>query len=128
MDVLLVYIILYDVIIVHQLTENNILSISYFENRIDDLIEPNATFTRMENIDKAKITGVEANLQGRRERWHYGFSVLAQDPVNEETDETLSRRAKSRMNARIRYQQDRWQLGGDVTRVGKRDNSNFDSV
>jgi vitamin B12 transporter len=114
--------------IVHQLTENNILSITYFENRIDDLIEPNATFTRMENIDKAKITGIEANLQGRRERWHYGFSVLAQDPVNEETDETLSRRAKSRMNARLRYQQDRWQLGGDVTRVGKRDNSSFDSV
>jgi vitamin B12 transporter len=36
--------------VVHQLTENNILSITYFENRIDDLIEPNATFTRMENI------------------------------------------------------------------------------
>jgi vitamin B12 transporter len=114
--------------VVHQLTENNILSITYFENRIDDLIEPNATFTRMENIHKAKITGIEANLQGRRERWHYGISVLAQDPENEETNETLSRRAKSRMNARLRYQQDRWQLGGDVTRVGKRDNSSFDSV
>ena len=114
--------------IVHQLTENNILSITYFENRIDDLIEPNATFTRMENIHKAKITGIEANLQGRRERWHYGISVLAQDPENEETNETLSRRAKSRMNARLRYQQDRWQLGGDVTRVGKRDNSSFDSI
>ena len=45
--------------VVHQLTENNILSITYFENRIDDLIEPNDTFTRMENIHKAKITGVE---------------------------------------------------------------------
>ncbi len=114
--------------IVHQLTENNILSITYFENRIDDLIEPNATFTRMENIHKAKITGVEANLQGRRERWHYAISVLAQDPENKETNETLSRRAKNRINAQLRYQQDRWQVGGDVTRVGKRDNSSFDSI
>jgi vitamin B12 transporter len=114
--------------IVHQLTENNMLSITYFENRIDNLIEPNATFTRMENIHRAKITGVEANLQGRRDRWHYAVSVLEQDPENEETNETLSRRAKSRINAQLRYQQDRWQVGGDITRVGKRDNSNFDSI
>ena len=45
--------------------KHDILSITYFENRIKDLIEPNATFTRMENIEKAKIKGIEINLQGR---------------------------------------------------------------
>ena len=112
----------------HRLTQNHILSITYFENRIDDLIEPNADLTQMENIEKAKITGIEANLQGQRERWRYGVSVLAQDPENEETDETLSRRAKSRINAQLSYHQDRWQAGGDVTRVGKRDDSSFNST
>ena len=112
----------------HWLTENNFLSITYFENKIDDLIEPNATFTRMENIQKAKITGVEMNLQGQLERWHYGLSVLAQNPRNEELNETLSRRAKSRVNAQLRYQQDRWQVGGNLLVVGKRDNSSFDSI
>jgi len=112
----------------HRLTQNHILSITYFENRIDDLIEPNATFTQMENIDEAKITGVEANLQGQWERWRYAVSVLEQDPENQETNETLSRRAKSRINAQLSYHQDRWQAGGDVTRVGKRDNSSFDSI
>jgi vitamin B12 transporter len=112
----------------HRLSANDILSMTYFENRIDDLIEPNATFTRMENIEKAKITGVEINLQGQRERWRYGVSVLAQDPENEETDETLSRRAKSRINAQLTYNQDRWQAGGNLLKVGKRDNSSFDTI
>jgi vitamin B12 transporter len=54
--------------------------------------------------------------------------VLAQDPVNEELDETLSRRAKSRVNAQLNYREDRWQAGGNLILVGKRDNSSFDSI
>ena len=112
----------------HRLTENDILSITYFENRIKDLIEPNATFTRMENIEKAKIKGIEVNLQGQQERWHYAVSVLAQNPENTELNETLSRRAKSRINTQVTYRQDRWQAGGNLLKVGKRDNSSFDSI
>jgi len=112
----------------HRPTENSILSITYFENRIRDLIEPDATFTQLENIEKAKITGVEMNLQGQRERWQYAVSILAQDPENTELNETLSRRAKSRVNAQLTYNQDRWQVGGNVLKVGKRDNSSFDSI
>jgi len=112
----------------HRLTENSILSMTYFENRIKDLIEPNATFTRVENIEKAKITGIEINLQGQRERWQYAVSVLAQDPENTELNQTLSRRAKSRINTQLTYREDRWQAGGNLLRVGKRDNSSFDSI
>jgi len=112
----------------HRPTENSILSITYFENRIKDLIEINDSFTRVENIEEAKITGVEINLQGQRERWHYAVSLLAQDPENTELNETLSRRAKSRINTRLTYNQDRWQAGGNLLRVGKRDNSSFDSI
>jgi vitamin B12 transporter len=112
----------------HRMTENSILSITYFENRIRDLIEPDATFTQLENIEKAKIKGVELNLQGQRERWQYAVSVLAQDPENTELDETLSRRAKSRINSQLTYNQDRWQAGGNLLLVGKRDNSSFDTI
>ena len=112
----------------HRLSANDILSITYFENRIKDLIEPNASFTRVENIEKAKIKGIEINLQGQQERWHYAVSVLAQNPENTELDETLSRRAKSRINTQVTYRQDRWQAGGNLLRVGKRDNSSFDSI
>jgi vitamin B12 transporter len=112
----------------HRLSENDILSITYFENRIKDLIEPNATFTRVENIEKAKITGMELNLQGQRERWQYAVSLLAQDPENTELNQTLSRRAKSRINTQLTYNQDRWQAGGNLLKVGKRDNSSFDSI
>ncbi len=118
----------FEVGIEHRMTESSILSITYFENRIRDLIEPNATFTQLENIDKAKITGVELNLQGQRERWQYAVSVLAQNPENTETNETLSRRAKSRINSQLTYNQDRWQTGGNVMLVGKRDNSSFDTI
>ena len=112
----------------HRPTENSILSMTYFENRIEDLIEPNATFTRVVNIEKAKIKGIEVNLQGQRERWQYAVSVLAQNPENTELNETLSRRAKSRINTRLSYNQDRWQAGGNLLFVGKRDNSSFDSI
>jgi vitamin B12 transporter len=118
----------FEVGIEHRMTESSILSITYFENRIRDLIEPNATFTQLENIDKTKITGVELNLQGQRERWQYAVSVLAQNPENTETNETLSRRAKSRINSQLTYNQDRWQTGGNVMLVGKRDNSSFDTI
>jgi len=112
----------------HRLTDNSILSITYFYNKIRDLIEPNATFTRVENIEKAKIQGVEMNLQGQRERWQYAFSVLAQNPENTELNETLSRRAKSRINSQLSYNHDRWQTGGNLLFVGKRDNSSFDTI
>jgi len=112
----------------HRLSENDILSITYFANRIKDLIEPNATFTRVENIEKAKITGIEINLQGQQERWHYAVSLLAQNPENTELNETLSRRAKNRINTQVSYRQDRWQAGGNLLRVGKRDNSSFDTI
>ena len=112
----------------HRMTENSILSITYFENRIKNLIEPNATFTRVENIEKARIKGVEVNLQGQRERWRYAVSVLAQNPENTELGETLSRRAKSRINSQLTYNQDRWQAGGNFLLVGKRDNSSFDTI
>ena len=51
----------------HRLTENSILSITYFENRIKDLIEPNATFT-LGSGEVGGMTGVERGGEWGGER------------------------------------------------------------
>ncbi len=109
-------------------TPQNVLVLSIFVNEIDNLIEPNASFTQVENIEEAEIKGVELSFQGQRDQWGYSLAMLSQDPENKTLNETLSRRASSRIKAGADYRAENWQAGGNIVMVGPRDNSSFDSI
>ena len=112
----------------HYLNPRNQLTLAIFDNNIENLIEPNATFTQVENIEDAEISGIELGFQGQRGKWGYALSVLSQDPQNKTLDQELARRASSRINVGVDYGEERWQAGGNLTRVGERDNSSFDDI
>ena len=112
----------------HYMTPQNIFSVAIFRNDIDNLIEPNATFTQVENIEKTAISGIELGFTGQAEAWAYRLSMLSQDPENKTTGERLARRASSRINVGLDYRADSWQAGGNLSLVGERDNSSFDAI
>ncbi|MCC7282888.1 MAG: TonB-dependent receptor, partial [Acetobacteraceae bacterium] len=69
------------------------LAVTYFENRITDLIDFNAAFDTLENRDRAKISGVELAMTVRPARWleaTLGYTWL--DARDAATDTPLPRR------------------------------------
>lgn len=69
------------------------LAVTYFENRITDLIDFNAAFDTLENRDRAKISGVELALTLKPFRWLQataGYTWL--DARDAATDTALPRR------------------------------------
>lgn len=104
----------------HSLDESTAVSITLFENDIDDLIgfDP---FFMAENIDRAEITGIEIAYRSRLGDWDYNLSILAQDPQDKTTGEKLLKRAERRLNLNVARRSERWKTGGSLTHVGPRD-------
>lgn len=77
----------------------NHFSATYFENRITDLIvfvvtDPNTFAGTPENVNQARITGTELGYQGFFGWLNASAQLTLQDPVNQETEKLLPRRAR----------------------------------
>lgn len=70
-----------------------------YQNRIKDLIASTPDFSTLENIDKAKITGVEVDYQLVQGPWNLGLNANAQKAVDESSDQRLLRRASKSLSA-----------------------------
>lgn len=114
--------------LIFDLNTNSRFQVSVFQNRIEDLIEPNATFTQMINVDDANISGIDISYRQQFEQWSYQFNALLQDPRNKTLDTLLSRRAQSRVNAGLSYQHERWQLSTHASLVSPRDDSSYNDI
>jgi vitamin B12 transporter len=104
------------------------LRLNAFDNRIRNLIEPNAGFTSLENIDRARIRGLEFGYDWRGRVWSLGLEGVAQDPRNETDDEPLPRRAERSASARLGYDQGPWSAGVQGLWVGERKDSSFSDI
>ena len=110
----------------YAVSDNESFTVTYFDTLIDDLIGFDGVQTV--NIDRAEITGVEANYTAARANWTYSLNLLLQDPQDVTNDTVLSRRAKKRIGFDLTYRQNTWQVGGHIRLVGERDNSGFDDI
>ncbi len=86
----------------HRFTRAQIVSISWFRNQIDDLIEyvpmpqPDDPYYGMnQNVDRARIEGAEAAWEYYSAPWRARVSAIHQDPRNVTTGERLLRRAEN---------------------------------
>ncbi|HFD91680.1 MAG TPA: TonB-dependent receptor, partial [Gammaproteobacteria bacterium] len=104
----------------HRFNAHHALSLSAFDNRIEDLIEYNTASSRMENIGKARIYGLEGAYNFDLGRWHLRVTAIAQNPENDKTNEQLLRRAKHTMTASLTYQQKLYSVLVDFLATGKR--------
>ncbi|OOG23786.1 TonB-dependent receptor [Thioalkalivibrio denitrificans] len=77
------------------------LGVNVFENRIRDLIVFDAATFTMQNIDRARITGVEADWQWREGHWQLGASYTWLHARDEASGNRLPRRARHSARADV---------------------------
>jgi vitamin B12 transporter len=113
-----------------QLGEHHQLTLSAFDNRIDDLI--NYVITDFEtfegqnqNIDRAKIKGVELGYRFVSEGWSARAELTLQDPRDQTTDERLLRRSREALSIAVNRDVGKLDLGVDVAAYGNRKDFGF---
>ncbi len=109
----------------HYETAQHSASVTYFHNRIDDLIQweetsPGSWFYTPQNVASARITGWSLAYKGFYGPLSVHASVDFQDPRNTETDTILTRRARKHANLGLEYTTGAWILGSEVVSSGER--------
>ena len=112
----------------HQFDERQSLALSIFDNRIENLIEYDLASSKLMNIGRARIRGIEAGYDIRMRPWEAHIAVIAQNPKDEVSGETLARRAKGSLTASLSYDAGRYRIAADWLATGKRRDSPFSSV
>ncbi|MCC6302951.1 MAG: TonB-dependent receptor [Gammaproteobacteria bacterium] len=109
----------------HTLTPRQIVTLSAFQNDIDDLIEFDFGTSQMINVGEARIRGVEAGYRFTGEHWRARVEAIAQDPENTLTGDPLPRRARHSLTSSASYDIGRYRLGADLLLTGERKDSDF---
>ena len=119
----------------YRLDAHRQVEVNLFQNRIDDLIsfyDPDGFLGpvpgRNQNIDAARIRGLEASFRYRRGPWRFRLEGLLQDPENLRNGAQLARRAKRGLNATLDYDRGRFRGGVELQARSARPDSDFSSV
>lgn len=111
------------------------LNIALFQNEIDDLIlfvDPDG-FTGVipganQNIEEARIRGVEIGYALSANPWTLNIEAIVQDPRNIDTGRQLARRAKRSLTAGVRHERGPLLIGLDGLATSARPDSDFSEV
>ncbi|HET7765991.1 MAG TPA: TonB-dependent receptor [Burkholderiales bacterium] len=102
----------------------NRFNVTYFDNHIKDLVvfvtDPVTFVGTVENLDSARIRGVELGYQGTFAHLQTNVHATFQDPIDEATGSMLPRRAKEFGSAGLSKTSGPWTLGGEVIASGAR--------
>jgi vitamin B12 transporter len=106
------------------------VSLSAFDNRIRDLIDyviiDFDTFEgQNQNVERARIKGVELGYQYNGEGWRARAELTLQDPRNETTDERLLRRSRESAVLAVNRDVGALDVGVDVAAFGNRKDFGF---
>ncbi len=111
------------------------VSVSAFETRLDDLInfaDPDGFLGpvpgRNENIDEARVRGLELSGQLTRGPWNVRLDGIIQDPVNLATGAQLARRAKRSLSINASYAHPLMTLGINALASSERTDSDFSAT
>jgi vitamin B12 transporter len=103
--------------------------LSAFDNRIDDLItfvfDPVTFDGRNENLDRARIKGVELGYQFAGVAWRARAELTLQDPRSETTDERLLRRSREALVLAVSRDVGPLDVGVDLQAYGNRKDTSF---
>ena len=119
----------YEISLRQKLGQHHQLSLAAFDNRIDDLVtyvfDPVTFDGRNENIDRARIRGVELGYQFAMEGWRARAELTLQDPRDETTDERLLRRSRESLMLVVDRDVGPLDLGLDIAAYGNRKDFGF---
>jgi len=116
-------------------TPEHTFSLAAFNNDIDNLItfvDPdgfeNPLPGRNENLEEARVRGLEATHTWTGTRWIVETSIVAQSPENRATGRTLPRRARRHLSLRGSYRTGPLTLGGALLAASERRDSDFNDI
>lgn len=99
-------------------------AVRVFRNEVDNLIvtalDPATGLFSPENIDEARINGLELELTALLAGWNTSVALTLLDPVNKTTGAQLPRRAKESLSINTTRQFDKFVLGGRILAKGDR--------
>ena len=103
---------------------NSHARITYFQNKIDNLIEwttdPNTYESTPSNVGQAQIKGIEMSAGTALGNWLLAANATFQDPKDQDTGEQLRRRAKSYGMVSATYLAGPFKGGIELKAVGSR--------
>ena len=113
-----------------KLGEHQQLSLAAFDNRIRDLInfvvtDPETFDGENQNVDRARIKGVELGYQYKGEAWNGRAELTLQDPRDESADQRLLRRSRESLVLAVNRDVGALDLGVDVAAFGNRKDVGF---
>jgi vitamin B12 transporter len=116
----------YELSLVQRFGERQQLRLSAFRNEIDDLIvfvvtDPVTFEGRNQNVERARIDGVELAYEYDAPTWRLRAEAIAQDPRNLTTDEKLLRRASESLTLAFAKTLGAHEVGCDVLLSGERE-------
>lgn len=108
-----------------KLGEHHQLSLSAFDNHIHDLInyvvtDPVTFDGHNENVDRARIKGVELGYRFTGRDWRVRADLVMQDPRDQTTDERLLRRSRDALTFAVDRDVGALDIGLDVQSYGDR--------
>jgi vitamin B12 transporter len=116
----------YELSLVQRFGARQQLRLSAFRNEIDDLIvfvvtDPVTFEGQNENVERARIDGVELAYEYDAPTWRLRAQAIAQDPRNLTTDEKLVRRASESLTLALAKALGAHEVGFDVLLSGQRE-------
>lgn len=102
------------------LSENLVLHLNFFQNRIDDLITFDPIAFQSANIEQVKIQGIETALRWQTANWRVNAEASYQTPENLTTGQPLLRRAEQRFTLSAVRSFSKLDLGLDFLASGPR--------
>lgn len=100
---------------------------TFFNSKTENLLSTNTTTYTLENIPKATNRGLEVSYQKLGDNINYHANATIQKPMNKNSGELLARRSKLSLNTGLNYRNKLWGAGFNLSHVGKRENSDFDT-
>ena len=91
-------------------------SVTYFDNRIADLIEGSP----VTNIGKARIKGTSLAYGLQHGAWTLDAGLDLMRPINDATGDRLQRRPAEMLKLAVSYAPGDWRIGGETSMVGRR--------
>lgn len=100
------------------------VDVIYFDNRINDLIVTDSTFT-LQNLNQAKINGAELSYTELIQNTRIRAAVTRQNPIDADTGQTLLRRSRIFANLAISHQTGALRVGVEWQYNGERDDNHI---
>lgn len=96
------------------------VGLTWYENRIHDLIAVDPTFTMVVNVNQARIRGGTAYYGTDVAGYRVRAEITHHDPIDLATGKQLVRRAKDFGNVTVDKDAGQWTLGGELVASGPR--------